>query len=388
MKYVVIVGDGMPDYPLEELGGKTPLQVAITKNMDTVASKGLCGMVNFVPEEFAPGSDVANLSVFGYDPKKCYTGRGPLEAASMGVELNEGEIAFRCNLVTIKNNIMEDYSCGHIGTAEAKELIEEIDKKLSDEKIKFHPGISYRHLCVIKNGPRNASCTPPHDITGKNISDYLPKGPGANLLNDLTLRSMPILNSKRKDSSIWLWGQGKKPSIQTYKEKFGLSGSVITAVDLIKGIGIYAGLDIINVPGATGYLDTNYKGKADYAINSLSVKDFVFVHVEAPDEAGHNGKARDKIKAIEDFDNLVVGNILKGIKQFKEWRLLITSDHMTPTATKTHARGMVPFALMGAGINSNGIRFFDEVSASKSDIKLENGHSLLSEIQKEKCVLC
>lgn len=394
MKYMILVGDGMPDTPVKELGGKTPLEAADTPNMDLVASFGTCGMADFVPDNFPPASDVANLSIFGYDPKKYYTGRGPFEAASMGVELKEGDVAFRCNLVNLDGDVMGDYSAGHISTSEAKKIIAELNSKLSDERIRFYPGVSYRHLCVIKEGPRKAVCTPPHDITGKGISAFLPRGSGAGSLKEIMEKAVPLLgkspvNKKRAAAgqktanSIWLWGQGIKPSMPNYSQKFGLSGSVITAVDLIKGIGVYAGLDVINVPGATGYLDTNYKGKAQYALRSLSVKDFVFVHVEAPDECGHNGDLKGKIRAIEDFDRLVVGTVLSGLKDFPAWRLMVTSDHATPLAIRTHSRGAVPFAIMGTGIQKGAIRSFSENGISQAPLKVRRGHELVSKFLKE-----
>jgi len=394
MKYVILVGDGMPDTPLKELGGKTPLEVADTPNMDIVASFGTCGMANFVPANLPPGSDVANLSIFGYDPKKYYTGRGPFEAASMGVELEEGDVAFRCNLVNIADGIMDDYSAGHISSAEAKKIIAELNASLADENVRFYPGISYRHLCVIKNGPRLVKCTPPHDITGKDSSSHMPKGNGASLVKEIMAKALPVLsrsavNKKRiasgnkPASSIWLWGQGIKPSMPTYAEKFGISGSVITAVDLIKGIGVYAGLDVINVPGATGYLDTNYKGKAEYALRSLKVKDFVLVHVESPDETGHNGDVKGKIKAIEDFDRLVVGTILEGLKKFKDYRVLVTADHPTPLAIKTHSRGSVPFAMFGSGTEKGPIKRFSEKDIARSPIVIDRGCELASKLFKK-----
>ena len=394
MKYIVLVGDGMPDLPLKELGGKTPLEAADTPNMDFVASSGACGMADFVPENLPPASDVANLSIFGYDPNKYYTGRGPFEAASMGVELKDGDIAFRCNLVTVTDGIMDDYSAGHITSSEAKKIIAELNSELSTDSIKFYPGVSYRHLCVIKDGPRNVKCTPPHDISGKNIDPYLPQGSGSQQIKELMESALPVLersavNKKRISSgnkpatSIWLWGQGTKPSMPSYEQKYNLSGSVITAVDLIKGIGVYAGLDVINVPGATGYLDTNYKGKAEYALKSLTVKDFVFVHVESPDETGHNGDLKGKIKAIEDFDKLVVGTVLDGLKKIPQYRLLVTSDHATPVSLRTHSRGLVPFAVMGSGIKKGRIKKFSEKDISSSPILISRGHELISKFFKE-----
>lgn len=391
MKYIILVGDGMPDRPLKELGGRTVLEAAHTPNMDRVAKSGVSGMANFVPDDFPPGSDVANLSLFGYDPRTCYTGRGPLEAASMGIELKEDDVAFRCNLVTLKDGSMDDYSAGHISTQDAHELIRDLDARLSDERTRFYPGISYRHLCVIKNGPAHAECTPPHDISGKPFEDHLPKGTGSEILNDLMKRSVPVLEKsaanirrisegKKPATSIWLWGQGRKPSMKDYQSKYGITGSVITAVDLIKGIGVCAGLDVINVPGATGYLDTNYKGKAEYALESLRAKDFVFVHVESPDETGHNGDVKGKIQAIEDFDRLVVGTVLDGLKDLKEYRLLVTADHPTPIEIRTHSRGMVPFAMCGTGIMPGGIGKFSEKEIQKSPVRIEQGYTIVDRL--------
>ena len=393
MKYIILVGDGMPDTPVKELGNKTPLEAAKTSYMDLAASLGICGSADFVPPSMKPGSDVANLSLFGYDPLKYYTGRGPLEAASMGVDIGNDDVAFRCNLVTIKDDIMDDYSAGHISTEEARSVIETLNLKLGTPDVRFYPGVSYRHLCVIKGGGRAARCTAPHDISGKEIKKYLPSGEGATVLNGLMKNSIEVLKKCKtnKDrikkgnkpaNSIWLWGQGMKPSMPTYEEKYNITGSVITAVDLIKGIGVYAGLDVINVPGATGYLDTNYKGKAEYALESLRVKDFVFVHVEAPDEAGHNGDIKGKIKAIEDFDRLVVGTILKGMSGFKEWRLLITADHATPLSIKTHLRGAVPFAVCGTSIKKGSIKKFSEEEMAKGPLKIAKGYTLTTKFIK------
>lgn len=394
MKYVVIVGDGMPDLPLNELQGKTPLEAASTPNMDFIASNGFCGVANFIPETLPPGSDVANLSLFGYDPLKYFTGRGPLEAASMGVELKKDDVAFRMNLVNLENGVMNSYSAGHISTADAREIINELNIGLSSHDINFYPGVSYRHLCVIKNGPEFVQCTPPHDISGKKIEHFLPKGEGAEILSGLIKKSWKLLSGSRVNkkriasgllsaSSIWLWGQGRKPQMPNYDELYDLSGSVITAVDLIKGIGVYAGLDIINVPGATGYVDTNYMGKAQYALESLKLKDYVFIHVESPDEAGHMGNIELKIKAIEDFDKFVVGTILEGLKDFEDSRILVTSDHQTPIPMKTHARGPVPFAILGKSFKRNGPKKFCEKDISKTKIDIKEGFTLIPEFLKK-----
>ncbi len=388
MKYAVLIGDGMSDYPLKELGDKTPLEVAKTPNMDSIAEDGITGLARTVPQGFKPGSDIANLSIFGYDPSKYFTGRGPLEAANMGVKLKPSDVAFRCNVVTVKDGIMHDFTAGHITDKEAEKLIKFIDEKLGSKEIKFYPGVSYRHLTVIENGPAKAKCTPPHDITDKKIDNYLPKGEGADLLNKLMRDSVPLLadhevNKKRINASknpanmIWLWGQGKTPSMPSFKKKYGLTGSVITAVNLLKGIGISIGLDVIDVPGATGYFDTNYRGKAEYGIESLKNHDLVFIHLEPPDEAGHMGDIKAKIKAIEDFDKLVVGTVLKGIKEFGDYRVIVLPDHPTPISIKTHAADPVPFAMCGKGIKPDKVKSFDEKNISSSRIKIEKGHELL-----------
>ena len=391
MKYIILLGDGMPDYPIDELGGKTPLEYAKTPNMDFIAKNGTVGCVKTIPDGFPPGSDVSNLSILGYDPAKYYTGRAPLEAASIGVKLSPTDIAFRCNLVTLKPTdselIMDDFSAGHISTEEAKELISAIDKKLGTEEIKFYPGVSYRHLMVWKNGSSDLKLTPPHDISSKNIKSYIPQGDRANILTELMNSSQMVLsnhkinkdrknNGKNPANSIWLWGHGKAPTMPTLKERFNLTGSIIAAVDLMKGIGIYAGLTPIDVPGATGYIDTNYEGKADYALKELENKDFVYLHVEAPDEAAHNGSLKNKIKAIEDFDKRVVGRILEGIKKFKEYRILVVSDHPSPISIKTHSAENVPFAIYPQK-GGNGASNFNEKIVGNPSIKFEKGHELI-----------
>ncbi|MBI5892699.1 MAG: cofactor-independent phosphoglycerate mutase [Deltaproteobacteria bacterium] len=395
MKYIVLIGDGMSDEPIPELGNKTPLEAANTPNMDFLAQNGSIGLSKNVPDGYPPGSDVAILSVLGYDPRKYYTGRSPLEAASIGVELSKDDLALRCNLVALLEQggkiFMNDYSAGHITTDEAKRIILDLDKELSDSGIKFYPGVSYRHLMVWNGGPDAAKMetTPPHDITGKEITDYLPKGEGSKKLIQLMNSSQMLLkehpvniereeNGKKPANSIWLWGQGRRPQMPTLKQRFGIEGSVISAVDLVKGVGIYAGLNVVNVPGATGYLDTNYKGKAEYALKELETKDFVCVHVEAPDEAGHTGNLKDKIKAIEDFDEKIVGAVLKGMEKFKEFRVVVLPDHPTPIAKKTHTRDPVPFVLYPAK-TSNG-KAYTEAEAKASGLFIEQGHKLIERL--------
>jgi 2,3-bisphosphoglycerate-independent phosphoglycerate mutase len=374
MKYVILVGDGMADRPLPQLKGKTPLEAAKIPNMNWIARNGICGLVNTVPKGLKPGSDVANLSIFGYDPRKCYSGRGPLEALNRGIKLGKNDVAFRCNLVRIEKGKMADYSAGHISTAEAKKVIKLLNRELGNDKVRFYPGVSYRHIAVINGGPGEVKCTPPHDITGRPIGKYLPKGKGADALNILMSDSYEILSSKGgKANMIWLWGQGKTPKMK----KFPLKGSVITAVDLIKGIGKAIGLDAINVPGVTGYLDTNYAGKASYALASLKTKDFVFVHVESPDESGHEGNLKHKMKAIEDFDRYVVGPVLKGLSKYKDFKLMVLPDHPTPVALMTHSGEAVPFAIYSSKRRVKGAEAYNEKSISRSKLRIKAGHKLM-----------
>jgi len=391
-KYIVLVGDGMADYPIEELGMRTPLEAARTPNMDFIAKNGLLGQAKTIPEKMTPASDVANLSILGYDPKKYYSGRGPLEAANLGVELEEDDIAFRCNLITAGADTLLDYSAGHIKTKEAEKLIKFIDQKLGTNKMRFFPGVSYRHLLLVKRGAElkleNLKCRAPHDITGQKINKNLPKGENADVIIKLMRDSREILagheiNHVRLDlkenpaNMIWLWGQGKKPNIPKFINKYGLSGSVISAVDLIKGLGRILGLDVINVPGATGYYDTNYQGKAKAGIKSLDKNDFVFVHVEAPDEAGHNGDLREKLTAIERFDQLIVGPFLKYCEKREDFRILVLPDHATPVSLKTHVSDLIPFAIYGKDIQKGDFSAYNEKEAQKSELCFKNGYQLM-----------
>ena len=386
MKYIVLVGDGMADYPIPELGGLTPLQAANIPNMDFIAKHGRNGVAKTVPDSMTPGSDVANLSIMGYDPVKYYSGRGPLEAGSIGVTLEKDDIAFRCNLITEKDGILADYSAGHISSDEARILIETVDRELGNS-CKFHAGVSYRHLLVMKEGEKSV-CTPPHDVVGQSIEDVLPRGENSKILIDLIRASKTILenneiNKKRRKNGknianlIWPWGQGRAPNMPVFKKMFGISGSIISAVDLLKGIGKYAGLNIINVPGATGYLDTNFSGKADYALRSLKERDFILVHVEAPDEAGHMGNLEAKMKAIEDFDEKVVGGMLNELGGFGDYRILILPDHPTPISLRTHTREPVPFAIYSSTESADYVERFDESAAKEGVFGLVEGHSLL-----------
>jgi len=406
MKYVVIVGDGMADYPVESLGGKTPLMVARTPHMDWMAEQGEIGLVRTVPEGFNPGSEIANLSIFGYDPIRYYTGRGPLEAASLGVKLAADDIAFRCNLVTLKfqadKTLMEDFSAGHITDQEARKVILDLNEEMSSKEIRFYPGVSYRHLMVLKNGAAKFSnleklkFTPPHDIIGKEVSVFLPKMSELvlALMNESQrlLKNHPVNLAREAKglppaNSIWLWGQGRSPRMITLEERFGMDGYVISAVHLIKGIGIFAGLEVLEVPGITGYFDTNYDGKALYALRGLREKDFVYVHVEAPDEAGHMGDLQLKIEAIEAFDEKVVGPILKGMKGFKRYKVLVLPDHPTPLSVRTHTADPVPYAIYSneGGAKTVHAKTFDEVSAGQSGIHVEKGFELIERFLNPGC---
>jgi 2,3-bisphosphoglycerate-independent phosphoglycerate mutase len=392
MKYILLVGDGMSDYPLKELDERTPLEVARTPNMDFIAQHGRLGRVKTIPERVTPGSDVATISILGYDPVKFYTGRGPLEAANLGIGLEEDDVAFRCNLVTALGDTLSDYSAGHISSKEAGIIIKFIDQKLGTNRIKFYPGVSYRHLMLVKRGSEEhldeAVCKPPHDIAGQSISKNLPKGDGAELLIKLMQESRAILESheinlvrldlkENPANMIWLWGQGKKPAMPKFADRYGVSGSVISAVDLIKGLGRILGLEVVNVPGATGYYDTNYAGKGRAALDSLKERDFVFVHVEAPDEAGHNGDLREKIAAIERFDQFVVGQILEAYKNRGDFRVLVMPDHATPISVRTHTAESVPFAMLGNGIQAAGAAGYSEKEAAKSEFYFDKGHELM-----------
>ena len=401
MKYVILQGDGMPDHKLPELGGKTPLELADTPNLDFIAqSAEIFGMAKTIPDSLPPGSDVGNLTVLGYNPMVYYTGRSPLEAASIGVNLKPTDVTLRCNLVTLKEEngktIMHDYSAGHITTQEAHEILIDIKKELEEEGLTFHPGVSYRHLLVWENGNKDIETTPPHDILDKAIDDFVPTGTGTDKLNELITKSREILkdhpvNIKRiKDgynpvTSIWLWGQGTAPDMPSLEELYGIKGSVISAVDLVKGIGHYAKMNVIDVPGATGYLDTNYEGKVDYALNSLEDVDLTMIHIESTDETGHVGKAELKIQAVEDFDKRVVGRVLEGIKKYDDYRILVMSDHPTPIDLRTHVNEPVPFAIFDSSdetIKNSSFRYTED-SADSSGVYIDEGWKLMGMLLKK-----
>jgi len=414
MKYIVIIGDGMADLPIPELNGKTILQSAKKPNMDYLAKNGRTGLAVTVPKGYAPGSDVANMSIFGYDPAKYYTGRSPLEALSMGVKLYGNDLAFRTNLITIgnadgtvggdgpalKDAYIIDYSAGHISSEEAGQLIRAVDEKLGTARFRFYPGISYRHLLVAQeNFGKNCSFTPPHDVTGQKAADHLPKGAAgdaesekiAAIYADMMAASYDILknhpvNQKRvaegklPANCIWFWGQGNAPRFESFQKLHNKTGAVISAVDLLKGIGICAGLDVIEVEGATGFLDTNYKGKADAAIAALQSKDFVFIHIEAPDECGHLGDYKKKLQAVEDLDAKIVAPLLEYAKSSSEpCRLLVMPDHPTPVALKTHTSDPIPFVLYDTREEEvDGVDVYDEDSAKGGSFKTVFAPDLIS----------
>ena len=387
MKYVVLLGDGMADYPVASLGNRTPLQAAGTPNMDLLARDGRAGLAATVPDNLPPGSDVANLSVAGYDPAQCYSGRAPLEAASIGIDLSEDDIAFRCNFVTVVRNIMEDYSAGHITSDEGRELVKALKPLMPGRRL--YAGVSYRNLLVLNSGEK-AICTPPHDITDQPIDGYLPRGKDSELLMELMEAAKPVLENhpvnlrrisqgKRPANMIWLWGQGPKPSMPTLEQKYGIKGAMISAVDLLKGIGTYAGMEIIEVPGATGDINTNYQGKVDAALDALKRVDLVYLHIEAPDEEGHEGNLEGKIKAIELFDSKVVGPMVEGLNNSGwGWRVCVLPDHPTPVSVKTHTRDPVLFTIAGKGIEPDGVKAFDEVAVKQGGYGLVPGHSLMN----------
>lgn len=356
MKYIVLIPDGSADQPQATLGGLTPLQAAETPNLDLLADGGQLGLALTVPDGFPAGSDVANLSVMGYDPHLYYTGRAPLEAASLGIELGSKDIAFRCNLVFVEGGKMKDFAAGHIGNDEAAELIRFLQEKLGSIDAAFYQGLSYRHIMVTPGIGGGAACTPPHDISGREIADYMPEGEGAEFLRGMMEESFLLLarhpinerrirEGKAPANMIWLWGQGTAPNMPTISHRFGISGAVISAVDLVKGLGKYAGLEIIDVPGATGYLDTDYAAKAVHALEALSRHDFVYVHVEAPDEASHMGDVQAKVEAIERFDEELMAILLAGLKSMDSYRIMALPDHATPLAIRTHSADPVPYLI-------------------------------------------
>lgn len=366
MKYIVLVGDGMGDYPAEALGGRTPLQAANIPNMRRLAAAGELRMVQTVPEGMSPGSDVANLDLLGYNPAENYTGRAPIEAAGAGIPLTPDDVAYRCNLVTIADGLMDDYSAGHITTEEAHPIVASLQEAFGRDGLTLHGGVSYRHLLVWRDGPTEIQTQPPHDISGKPAADYLPSGAGSEAVRDMMEQSKAILanhpvvkqrlaDGKKAPTQIWLWGQGRALQIESYQKLYGLGGGVISAVDLVRGLGILAGLEAPIVPGVTGFIDTNYQGKVEAAIKVLESGNFVYVHVEAPDECGHMGDAQLKTQAIEAFDEKVVGPLWHHMEARGEpYRLLLCMDHRTPVSLRGHTSEPVPMARVDGPVGTGG----------------------------------
>ena len=396
MKYVVFLGDGMADYPYGALENQTPLDIANKPNIDKIARDGVMGLVKTIDDSLSPGSDVANLSVMGYDPTVYYTGRSPLEALSIGVPLSDSDVTFRANLVTLSGDgeysekTMADYSSGEITTEEAGELIAYLKENIRFPKISLHKGISYRHLLVWDGGSTEVALTPPHDISDRVITDYLPQGAGADVILDIMQQSHALLaghpvNRAREArglnpaNSLWIWGEGRKPALDSFREKYGISGSMISAVDLLKGIGKGTGMNVVEVPGATGNIDTNFEGKAQAAIRELAGgQKFVYIHVEAPDECGHHGDADGKVKAIELIDEKIVGPVMEYLKNSGEdYRVLVTPDHPTPLAIKTHARDAVPFAIYDSRAGEGLGLSYNEANAKQTGIYLDKGCQLM-----------
>ena len=398
MKYIVVLGDGMADYAVSEFDGKTVLDVANKPNMDYMAQNGELGMVKTVADGMKPGSDVANLSVMGYNTKECYSGRSPLEAASIGVELKDTDVTFRTNLVTLsdeenyEDKTMLDYSAGEITTEEARELMEAIQKELGTDIQEFYAGVSYRHLLVWDNGSTNIKLTPPHDISDKKITDHLPKGEGALELLEMMKKSEKILKEhpvnqkriaigKRPATSIWPWGEGTKPQLENFYKKYGKKASVISAVDLIKGIAIIADMNSIDVEGANGNHDTNYKGKADAALKTLidDGADFVYLHLEGPDECGHRGEADNKKYAVEMIDEKIIGYLRDKLESREvEYKMLVLPDHPTPVSLKTHVSDPVPYLIYDSTSKKETGKNYTEKSAKETGIYIEDGYKLMA----------
>ncbi len=393
MKYVIVLTDGAADYPLEELGGRTPLEAASTPHLDRLAREGAGGRLKTIPAGLPPGSDVANLSILGYNPARHYTGRGPLEAASLGIPLADDDVVFRCNLVTVADSILADYSAGHISSREGGVLIDLLEQRLGGHGLKFYPGKSYRHLLLVKEqlleeGRGALRTAPPHDITGQEFGPHLPRGRGSRLLRDLITQSRIILadqevNEIRIDlgenpaNMIWPWGEGKRPDLEPFREKFGVRGALISAVDLLQGIARIIGMEVIEVPGATGYFDTDYRGKGEAAIRALDDHDLVYLHVEAPDEASHGGNITEKLKSLERIDEDIVGPLLAAGEKRGDLRIAALPDHATPISVRTHVPDPVPFAIWGEGIKADRMEAFSEQEAARGRFRQRSGHKLI-----------
>jgi 2,3-bisphosphoglycerate-independent phosphoglycerate mutase len=402
VKYLILLGDGMADWPLPDYDNRTPLEVANTPAIDAVVTRGITGQFCPIPEGLPAGSDIGNLSMFGYDPGAAFRGRAPIEAANQGIHLKDNQVAFRCNLVSLDDAIMKDFTAGHISTEEGAEIIATLNETLGQEfPVHFHTGVSYRHIAVV-DASEEASldnmvrmvCEPPHNISDQAVTPYLPHGDGHALIHRMIVRSQEVLadhpvNQKRiadgklPANSTWLWGQGKAPEMESYAERFGITGAVISAVDLVMGIGVCAGLDVIRVPGATGWIDTNYEGKVEAGLKALDDHDFVYIHLEAPDETAHQGRADLKIQAIEDFDSRIVAPCLAYHDTHPDLRILVAPDHFTTIETRTHAGGPVPFALCGAGITPDENTAYSERIAATTPINIAKGHTLVERMIRD-----
>ncbi|MSR30891.1 MAG: cofactor-independent phosphoglycerate mutase [Gemmataceae bacterium] len=408
MKYVIVIPDGCADEPQDSLGGKTPLQAARTPAMDRAAQMGQVGASNNVPQPLTPASDVATLSLFGYDPLEVYTGRAPLETVAMGIQLKPGDWAIRCNLVHVADGLMKDFTAGHISSEDGKALIHALEASLGGEvksetgeimgRLEFFPGVSYRNILVYRaNRPvpftKETRTQPPHDIPDQPVLGHLPTGPGNVLLRNLMEKSKPIFHchpanqarisqGKTPATQCWLWGQGSAPILKNFKDLHSIQGAIISAVDLVRGVGMLIGWNRIDVPTATGYLDTDYAAKAKYMIEALKNHDLVCVHVEAPDEASHEGRVDAKVKSLEEIDRHIVGPALEELPKFGDWRILVSPDHQTHLRTRAHSYGHVPFVMAGTGIPSFGQSTYDEAVAAASSLSFDKGHHLINRFLK------
>jgi 2,3-bisphosphoglycerate-independent phosphoglycerate mutase len=392
MKFAMVVPDGLADRPVAELGGKTPLEAGAIPNLYGLSRQSILGTVRTVPKGMYPGSDICGLSLMGYDPRSCYSGRAPLEAANLGLVMIPGEIAFRTNLVTVEGEILTDYSAGHISSEEAARLIGAIQNQLGSSEVSFHAGKMYRHILICKK-PLDANLVmdPPHDFQGESLDAHWPKGEGADFFIDLMKKSRDILENhpvnvkraaegKKKANMLWFWGGGPKPKIRLFYDKFGVRGGVISAVDLVNGLGKYMGLEIISVPGATGYFDTDYRAKGEFAIKALDRLDFVYIHIEATDEAGHAGLVKEKVRAVEEIDRHIVGPLWNRLKREKSWRFCVAPDHLTSLAERTHAADPVPFIFSGSDVRLASGLPYTENAARSTGVHLERGHELMSRL--------
>ena len=401
MKYLVMLCDGMADFPVESLGGKTPLEAADTPCMDRLAKDSEVGLVKTVMDGMKPGSDVANLSVLGYDPKIYYTGRSPLEAGSIGIDMKDTDVSLRCNLVTLsdepeyEDKTIIDYCAGDISTADAKILVDYLAKKLNNDEFKLYSGVSYRHCLIWNNGTMDiAPLTPPHDITGKPIKEYVPKNPNAQKLYELMKKSYELLKDHplnkeriakglRPANSMWLWGEGKRANLDDFKGKYGVKGSMISAVDLLKGIGKFSNMNVVSVEGATGYIDTNFEGKAEAAIKEFeNGQDFVYIHVEAPDECGHRNEMENKVKAISLIDHLILSPVVDALEKMGDFKVLVTPDHPTPLSLRTHTNDPVPYMIYDSRVKKNGPDSYNEKTAKETGIYVSEGYSLMKNFLK------